>query len=343
MKKNRIFRALLVSGASLALVACGSNKEAQTTEEVVVVKPKVTTEVVHIEDVEMVATFTGNAEGYAVNNITPQQARRIKRLLVDVGDRVSVGQKVAELDDSTLAQAKAQYETAKSAFERSDELYKFGGESKAAWEATKTNYEVAKLTYENLLENTTLLSPIAGVVTARNYGNGDMVSGLPIFVVQRINPIKVFVNVSESLYAHIKRYMAVSVEFDALPGHKFEGKISRVNPSIDAATRTFEVEVAIQNNHELIKPGMFGRVTAIYGKRKNVLVPDQAVVKMLGSGDRFIFVYNEDGTVSYKKVELGLRMGYKYEVLSGVNDGDQVVVSGQVALKDGVAVELVNE
>lgn len=343
MEKNRIFRALLVSGASLALVACGSNKEAQTTEEVVVVKPKVTTEVVHIEDVEMVATFTGNAEGYAVNNITPQQPRRIKRLLVDVGDRVSVGQKVAELDDSSLAQAKAQYETAKSAFERSDELYKFGGESKAAWEATKTNYEVAKLTYENLLENTTLISPIAGVVTARNYDNGDMVSGQPIFVVQRINPIKVFVNVSESLYAHIKRYMTVSVEFDALPGHKFEGKISRVNPSIDAATRTFEVEVAIQNNHELIKPGMFGRVTAVYGKRKNVLVPDQAVVKMLGSGDRFIYVYNADGTVSYKKVELGLRMGYKYEVLSGVNDGDQVVVSGQVALKDGVAVELVNE
>ena len=291
----------------------------------------------------MVATFTGNAEGYAVNNITPQQPRRIKRLLVDVGDRVSVGQKVAELDDSSLAQAKAQYETAKSAFERSDELYKFGGESKAAWEATKTNYEVAKLTYENLLENTTLISPIAGVVTARNYDNGDMVSGQPIFVVQRINPIKVFVNVSESLYAHIKRYMTVSVEFDALPGHKFEGKISRVNPSIDAATRTFEVEVAIQNNHELIKPGMFGRVTAVYGKRKNVLVPDQAVVKMLGSGDRFIYVYNADGTVSYKKVELGLRMGYKYEVLSGVNDGDQVVVSGQVALKDGVAVELINE
>ncbi|MBR5464752.1 MAG: efflux RND transporter periplasmic adaptor subunit [Alistipes sp.] len=343
MKKNRIFRALLVSGASLALVACGSNKEAQTTEEVVVVKPKVTTEVVHIEDVEMVATFTGNAEGYAVNNITPQQPRRIKRLLVDVGDRVSVGQKVAELDDSSLAQAKAQYETAKSAFDRSDELYKFGGESKAAWEATKTNYEVAKLTYENLLENTTLLSPIAGLITARNYDNGDMVSGQPIFVVQRINPIKVFVNVSESLYAYIKRNMAVSVEFDALPEQKFEGKISRVNPSIDAATRTFEVEVMIQNNREQIKPGMFGRVTAVYGKRKNVLVPDQAVVKMLGSGDRFIYVYNEDGTVSYKKVELGLRMGYKYEVLSGVNDGDEVVVSGQVALKDGVAVELINE
>ena len=336
-------RALFVGGVCLATMACGSNKETKTTEEVVVAKPKVTTQVVHIEDVEMVGTFTGNAEGYAVNNITPQQPRRIKRLLVDVGDRVSVGQKVADLDDSSLAQAKAQYETAKTAFERSDELYKFGGESKASWEATKTNYEVAKLTYENLLENTTLISPIAGVVTARNYDNGDMVGALPLFVVQRINPIKVFVNVSESLYAYIKRYMTVSVEFDALPGQSFEGKVSRINPSIDAATRTFEVEVSIQNNHEVIKPGMYGRVTATYGKRKNIVVPDQSVVKMLGSGDRFIYVYNQDGTVAYTKVELGARMNDKYEILSGINDGDEVVVTGQVALKDGIAVERVNE
>lgn len=343
MNTNRIFRALLVGGVALATVACGSNKEAQTTEEVVVVKPKVTTQVVHVEDVEMVSTFTGNAEGYAVNNITPQQPRRITRLLVDVGDRVSVGQKVAELDNSMLAQAKAQYETAKTAFERSDELYKFGGEAKASWEATKTNYEVAKLTYENLLENTTLVSPIAGVVTARNYDNGDMVGALPLYVVQRINPIKVFVNVSESLYAYIKRYMTVSVEFDALPGQKFEGKISRINPSVDAATRTFEVEISIQNNHEVIKPGMYGRVTAVYGKRKNIVVPDQAVVKMLGSGDRFVYVMQADGTVAYTKVELGARMQEKYEILSGINDGDEVVVTGQVALKDGVAVERVNE
>lgn len=343
MNTNRIFRALLAGGVALATVACGSNKEAQTTEEVVVAKPKVTTQVVHVEDVEMVSTFTGNAEGYAVNNITPQQPRRITRLLVDVGDRVSVGQKVAELDNSMLAQAKAQYETAKTAFERSDELYKFGGEAKASWEATKTNYEVAKLTYENLLENTTLVSPIAGVVTARNYDNGDMVGALPLYVVQRINPIKVFVNVSESLYAYIKRYMTVSVEFDALPGQKFEGKISRINPSVDAATRTFEVEISIQNNHEVIKPGMYGRVTAVYGKRKNIVVPDQAVVKMLGSGDRFVYVLQADGTVAYTKVELGARMQDKYEILSGINDGDEVVVTGQVALKDGVAVERVNK
>jgi RND family efflux transporter MFP subunit len=222
-------------------------------------------------------------------------------------------------------------------------LYNFGGESKASFDAVKTSYDVAKSTYENMLEYTTLTSPISGVVTARNYDNGDMVAGLPIFVVQRINPVKIFINVSESLYSYVKKGMKVDVTLDALSEQTFEGKVSRITPSIDPQTRTFQVEVTVANGKEMIKPGMYARVTMNYGTRQNIVVPDQSVVKMLGSGDRYIYVYKADGTVSYQKVELGRRMNDKYEVLSGIADGDEVVTSGQVALKDGIAVELVNE
>ena len=344
MKMNSIVRMLLVCGICVASVACQSKKSAEAAAPVQEVKkPKVTTAVVNVQDVDQQSIFTGNVEGYTVNNITPQQARRISRLLVDVGDRVYAGQKLAEMDNSALAQAKAQYENNKANFERSDELYKFGGESKANWEAVKTAYEVSKSTYENMLENTTLLSPISGVVTARNYDNGDMVGGMPIFVVQRINPVKIFVNVSESLYTHIKKGMVVDVELDALPEQKFEGKVSRITPMIDPQTRTFEVEVTVANAKELIKPGMYARVIMNYGTRQSVVVPDLAVVKQLGSGNRYIYVYKADGTVSYQKVELGRRMNDKYEILSGIADGDEVVTSGQVALKDGIAVERVNE
>ena len=343
MKMNVIVRSLLVCGVCVASVACGSKKSAEVAEQPVeVAKPKVSTEVVKIQDVDMQSVFMGTVEGYAVNNITPQQPRRITRVLVDVGDRVSAGQKVAELDNSSLAQAKAQYDNAKASFERSDELYKFGGESKASWEAVKTQYEVAKLTYENLLENTTLVSPISGVITARNYDNGDMVAGQPIFVVQQISPAKVIISVSENLYSYLKKGMPVSIELDAIPGQTFEGKIHRITPSIDAATHTFPVEVVIPNGKEQIKPGMYARVTMKYGTRQNIVVPDRAVVKMLGSGDRFIYVCKADGTVSYQMVELGRRMQVKYEVLSGIADGDEVVVTGQAALKDGLAVERAN-
>jgi RND family efflux transporter MFP subunit len=188
-----------------------------------------------------------------------------------------------------------------------------------------------------------LVSPISGVVTARNYDNGDMCGGLPIFVVQQINPVKVKINVSESLYSYIKKGMVVDIELDALPEKKFQGKVSRITPLINSATRTFEVEVAVANGQELIKPGMYARVEMNYGTRKNIVVPDVAVVKQLGSGDRYIYVYQQDGTVKFQKVELGRRMGGEYEILSGIADGDEVVTSGQVALKNGIAVEKIAE
>ena len=334
MKMNVIVKTLLVGGVCLASVACSSKKGAEAATETVaeVAKPKVTTAQVHIQDVDQQSVFTGNVEGYAVNNITPQQPRRISRLLVDVGDHVKKGQLVAELDNSALAQAKAQYENNKANFERSDELYKFGGESKANWQAMQTAYEVSKSTYENMLENTTLVSPITGVVTARNYDVGDMAAGMPIFVVQRINPVKIMISVSESLYTYVKKGMAVEVELDALPEQKFSAKVSRITPSIDASTRTFPVELTLANDKELVKPGMYARVTMNYGTRKNIVVPDVAVVKQLGSGNRYIYVCKQDGTVAYQKVELGRRMNDKYEILSGIADGDQVVTSGQVAL-----------
>lgn len=341
MKTNGMIRVLILSGACLASVACGS-KSAPQTEVVEVAKPKVTTTIAHLEQVEMQSTFTGNVEGFAVNNITPQQARRIKRLLVDVGDRVAAGQKVAEMDNSSLAQAKAQYENQKAAFERADELYKFGGESKANWEATKTAYEVSKLTYENLLENTTLISPVAGVVTARNYDNGDMVGAMPIFVVQKINPVKIMIHASESLYSYLKRGMVVEVELDALPERRFKGRISRITPAIDAATRTFEVEVTVANDREEIKPGMYARVTMNYGKRPNIVVPDRAIVKQLGAGTRFIYVYTQQGTIEFRKVELGRRLNDRYEVLSGLNDGEEIVITGQAGVKNGQAAERIN-
>ena len=340
MKMNVIFKTLLVGGVCVASMACQSKKSAETV--VAQEKPKVTTEVIKSQNVEQVTSFTGNVEGYAVNNITPQQPRRIARLLVDVGDRVYAGQKLAEMENSALAQAKAQYENNKASFERADELYKFGGESKANWEAMKTSYEVSKLTYENMLENTTLVSPIAGLVTARNYDVGDMVVSQPIFVVQQINPVKIFINVSESLYTHVTKGMNVNVTLDALADQKFVGKVSRITPMIDPQTRTFEVEVTVANAKEQIKPGMYARVEMTYGTRKSVVVPDRAVVKMMGSGDRYIYVYKADGTVAYQKVELGRRMNDKYEILSGVADGDEVVVTGQSALKSGIAVERAN-
>ena len=202
---------------------------------------------------------------------------------------------------------------------------------------------MTKTQVENLLENTVLRSPIDGVVTARNYDVGDMYAmSAPLYTVEQIKPVKLLVAVSESDYTKVKKGDSVEISADAIPGKTFYGKIEKIYPTIDAATRTFNVEVVVANNYSTLRPGMFARVVVDFGSNNNVVIPDVAVVKQQGSGERFVYVLNEDGTVTYTKVVLGRRMGTEYEVLEGLSDGAKVVTGGQIRLKDGIKV-IVNE
>lgn len=333
-----IFKSLLIAAVAMAGVSCKEKKAVQEQTEVL---PSVTVETVSSRDVIQQTVFTGTVEADVVNNIAPQQPRRISRILVDVGDRVKAGQLLVELDRSSLVQAKAQMDNALIEYERTNELYEFGGASKSEWDARRLQYDVAKSTYDNMLENTTLVSPVAGVVSARNYDNGDMAGSSPILVVEQIRPVKIMINVSESLFSKVKRGMKIYVTFDAYGDEQFTGKVTRIYPTIDNSTRTFQVEVSLPNSDERIRPGMFARVTLPYDVANRVVAPDRAILKLMGSGDRYVYIYNPaDGTVRYSKVELGRRMDAEYEILSGIESGDQVVVIGQNALSNGAKVEL---
>lgn len=333
-----IFKSLLIAAVAMAGVSCKEKKAVQEQTETI---PSVAVETVSSRDVIQQTVFTGTVEADVVNNIAPQQPRRISRILVDVGDRVKAGQLLVELDRSSLVQAKAQMDNALIEYERTNELYEFGGASKSEWDARRLQYDVAKSTYDNLLENTTLVSPVAGIVSARNYDNGDMAGSSPILVVEQIRPVKIMINVSESLFPKVKRGMKIYVTFDAYGDEQFTGKVTRIYPTVDNSTRTFQVEVSLPNSDERIRPGMFARVTLPYDVAKHVEIPDRAILKLMGSGDRYVYIYNPtDGTVRYSKVELGRRMDAEYEVLSGVENGDKVVVIGQNALSNGAKVEL---
>ena len=122
----------------------------------------------------------------------------------------------------------------------------------------------------------------------------------------------------------------------------FKGQVARVYPTINQATHTFQVEVMLPNANERVRPGMFARVTLPYGKKNRVVIPDQAVQKLLGSGDRYVYIYNPaDATVRYSKVELGRRLDNEFEVLSGVKSGEVVVTKGHLGLTNGCKAELV--
>ena len=340
-----IFRTMLIAGVVVMTAGCGSNtKKAEAQPEAVVeAAPTVAVVQVSKREVPQIATYTSTVQPYVKNNIVPQAGGRITKINVEIGDFVKEGQVLAEIDKAQLQQAQLSLKNQEVELARLKSLYEAGGLSKSDLDAIELQYNVTKTQVDNLLENTVLRSPINGVVTARNYDVGDMCSmSAPIFTVEQIVPVKLLVGISESDYSKVKKGDSVEIKADAVPDKTFYGKINRIYPTIDPATRTFTVEVVVQNNYRTLRPGMFVRATVNFGTNNNVVIPDVAVVKQQGSGERFVYVLNQDGTVTYQKVVLGVRMGAEYEVLEGLEDGATIVTGGQIRLKDGIKVT-VNE
>lgn len=303
-------------------------------------KAKVKLADVTARPVEQIQEYTATVEAEVKNNIAPSSPVRIDKIFVEVGDHVSKGQKLVQMDAANLKQTKLQLDNQEVEFNRIDELYKVGGASKSEWDAAKMAYDVKKTAYQNLLENTSLLSPISGVVTARNYDSGDMYSGgNPVLTVEKITPVKLLINVSEVYFTKVKKGAPVNVKLDVYGDEAFEGKISLIYPTIDPSTRTFQVEIQLPNQNQKVRPGMFARASLNFGTEENVVVPDLAIVKQAGAGDRYVYVY-KDGKVTYNKVELGRRMGTEYELKSGVPNNSQVVIAGQTRLINGTEVEV---
>lgn len=327
------------------LASCGGkDKEAAATAEAAEELPLVDVLKVHQQDVAQVGNYTATVEAFKTNNITTSTANRIKEILVDVGSHVNKGQKVVVLDDVTIDQLKVRLDNTQREYERALKLFEIGGGTQQSVDQLKTELDAARRQYQNMVENTVLVSPISGVVTARNYDPGDLPGQLPILTIEQVQPVKVIVNVSESDYTRVHKGMKVNIEFDTYGDEEFTGSVYLIHPTVDANTRTFTVEITIDNPGDRILPGMFARVTMDFGHEVRVVVPDRAVVKQTGSGNRYVFVYHpETQTVSYNKVELGQRLDNSYEVISGVPDNSDVVTSGQTRLTDGSKVQIKNK
>ncbi|MEI6754196.1 MAG: efflux RND transporter periplasmic adaptor subunit [Paludibacter sp.] len=337
MKKIKLTGILLVALA-IGLSSCSKKK---TDTKVIVETPNVKIQEATEKNVEQTFELTATVQPQLKNSIAPSSPGRIREILVEVGSHVVKGQKIVQMDVANLSNSETQIENMKRVYKRVQELFNVGGASQQELDNAKLQLDVAQTSLKNLSENTYLLSPISGVVTERNYDSGDMYSAQrPVLVVMNINPVKLLINVSESFYSKVKTGMPVKIGFDVFGKESFRGNVSLIYPTIDERTRTFPIEIKVSNNNNKIRPGMFGRVILEFGKVKHVVVSDVAIVKQAGSGAKFVFVYN-NGKVQYKQVELGRRDDTDYEVLSGLNSGEQVVVAGQSKLVDGTEVKVI--
>ena len=334
----------LIALAAILLAGCSQKKNSQEASASAAAQPQVqAVKVISAskQEVKQDGTYSATVQANVVNNIAPQSGGRIQKINVEVGDFVYAGQILAEMDRVQLDQAKLRLANAETELGRLKQLYEQGGLAQSDYEAAELNYEVSKSTYDNLLENTVLRSPVNGVVTARGYDRGDMYGmASPIFTVQQIVPVKILVGISEADYTKVKKGDKVSLTVDALPGKTYSGTIRRIYPTIDPLTHTVNIEVQVPNQNRELRPGMYAKVNVTFGHSYNIVVPDAAVVRLQGSGQRNVFVV-ENGTAVQREVSLGRHFDGQYEILSGIEEGEQIVVKGGSALRTGAAVEVI--
>ncbi|MBN1119352.1 MAG: efflux RND transporter periplasmic adaptor subunit [Bacteroidales bacterium] len=340
--------------SGILLVSCSAEMkktgeetaDSTATEKVYPVK----TEIIAYQHVSRTLDYSANLSAFQEINYAPASPGRIDNILVEVGSRVSKGQKLVEMDKTQLIQAQKQYENAKFNYLRIDTLHQLGSISEQQYEATKTQYEVAKTSYEYLKENTSLISPINGVVTGKYFENGELYSGAPsaatggkaaIVSLMQINPLKAIVSITQSYYPDIKEGMQVEITNDIFPDKKFSGKIFRVYPTIDASTRTFKSEIIIDNPNEILRPGMYGNLSIKLKDDKAMVVSSIAILKQEGTNNRYVFI-NKNGIAKKVEVKLGVRYDDKIEIISSeISAGDELIIEGQANLMQDSKVKVV--
>lgn len=333
---------LILIAAALTLAGCNSSKkgaEQQVAEPKIVVKTSPAVEQTIAQNVE----FTANIEPYKENYITPAIAGyRIDRILVDVGSRVRAGQLLVKMDPTSYNQQLVTLQNLEADYERTKAVHAAGGVSQQTLDQLETQLKVQRDVVANLKKNIELLSPINGVVTQKNSEEGDLFANTPVLQVMQIDKLKLKANISEQYFPNVKVGMPVEVKADVFPDKVFEGRVSLVYPSLDAATRTFTVEVTVPNASLTLRPGMFARATFNMGDKQGVMIPDVAIIRQTGTNERYVYVI-KDGKAERRVVDMGRQIEGQVDILSGVEAGEQVAVTGMSKMNNGSEVEVKNE
>lgn len=338
MIKNVILSTLAVA----ILAGCSGKKEAgKDTTAVEAIPVKV--QKLEKEDIARTLDYTANLQADEQVYYAPAANGRIEKINVEVGDRIKKGQLLVEMDRTQLQQAEVQLKNLETEFNRAKMLNETQSISKQAYDAAVTQYEVAKSNVDFLKENTRMLAPFNGVVTGKYFENGEMYTGTAfggaskpaVIAIEKINPLKANVNLSEQYFLSVKKGTPVELKSALFPDRVFNGTVSIVYPTIEPASRTFTVEVKVPNEDEALRPGMYGTINFFIGNTETVVAPAIAVLKLQGANNRYVFL-NKNGVAKRVDVTLGKRFEDKVELISNeVREGDELIVVGQGRLVDG--------
>jgi RND family efflux transporter MFP subunit len=332
-----------LTAAIITLASCGGKR---TSQENAIIKDSVERVEIMVLNKEKVAhtlTLSTILQGYETMNISPSITGKIERINVDVGSRIQQGQTLVVMDQNQLNSARLAFTNLKIEKDRMEALHKTGSISQQAYDQLKLQYDQTEETLTFLEKNTFVKADFSGVISAKNYETGELYSGLPILVLTQINKLKALVSIPEVYYPLLKEGKEVSLQSDIYPQQEFTATIETVYPTIDATTHTFQIKLKIANTKEILRPGMFARVTLTTGEMESMLVPAQTVLKLQGSNERYIYV-NDNGIAKRIVVILGQRFDDKIEIFSDeIKEGEQIVVTGQSRLVMGSKLTIVEK
>ena len=341
---KRIIRNTTLLMAVIVMAACGgkgTDRQATTTKKAAE-KVKVLT--LQSERIAKQLELSSTLEGYETMNISPSITGHIEHIFVEVGSRVQKGTMLVRMDQTQLNTTRINLANTKTELDRVTALKSSGSVSEQVYDQTKAGYDQLVETERFQNENTFVRAQFAGVISAKNYEDGEMYTGAPILTLTQISRLKAIINIPETYYPLVKQGMKVNVYSDIYPDKTFPATIEIVYPTVDPTSHTFQAKLNIPNGGEKIRPGMFVRTTLHLGEIDAIVVPYQSVLKLTGSNDRYVFT-NQNGPAHRVAVTLGQRFDDRIEIIpvipGDLKEGDQLVVTGQARLVDGAKLEIV--
>ena len=333
----------------LLSTACQQPKQAAKADALAVKTEQVRTLRMEPMEIDRRVELPTTLRAWEEVHLAPAAPGRIESFKVEVSDKVNKGEVLVQMDKTQLLQTELQLKNYETEYNRAKILYEAGSYSKQNYDQIKTQYEVAKTNVEYLRTNTILRAPFSGIISGKYFENGEMYSGSPISTVGKaavlsiveIDRLKTTIAVPESYFPLIKKNMTAEITADVYPGKQFKGTVHIVYPTINPTSRTFDVELMIDNREQVLRPGMFARVRLFLGKEMAMVVPDYTVLKMQGSNERYVFVV-KDSKAHRIVVKIGDRFNDRIEILSPeLKAGMELVSEGQGRLNDGVPVNVV--
>lgn len=330
----------ILAGVTFLFVGCGLNKTKETVaEEVRVVQVK--TQVLKKQTISRVIDLSTTLQGYETMNVAPSMSGKIEHIYVEIGSKVSKGQMLVRMDQNQYNTTKLAYANLGIEMARMEALKESGSISQQTYDRTKLSYEQTKVNLDFLERNTFVKAQFDGVISAKNYEDGELYGGLPILVLTQITTLKALVSIPETYFPNVKSGMSVKLYSDIYPDNVFPASVEIIYPTIDPSTHTFQVKLRIPNSRRLLRPGMYVRTNMELGETTALMVPYQAVLKLVGSNERYVFI-NKGGVAKRVTVDLGQRFDDMVELVSPeLAEGDELVTLGQAKLVDGSKLNVV--